>query len=175
MLIFQVLQEAVVGLPELLHHVEQLLDFEHDVHIPVFVSRQRLGDVLELVLELVAALQRLVELVASVQVLDTVGGPDGIGRPDVLSDGAGEIVHAVAVPLDKPAGVVVLQAADGLGDVLLVLRVLDVRGLLLDGCLQLLLAVGEAAEQLHGDHPTDCESLVVRFQIRMGPFTFRDV
>ena len=79
MLIFQVLQEAVVGLPELLHHVEQLLDFEHDVHIPVFVSRQRLGDVLELVLELVAALQRLVQLAASVLILEVVGRPLGRG------------------------------------------------------------------------------------------------
>lgn len=59
-LVFQMLQETVVRLPQCLDHVEQGLDFQHDVHILVLICRQRLGDVLELVLELVAALQRLV-------------------------------------------------------------------------------------------------------------------
>ena len=59
-LVFQMLQETVVRLPQCLDHVEQGLDFQHDVHILVLVCWQRLGDVLELVLELVAALQCLV-------------------------------------------------------------------------------------------------------------------
>lgn len=54
------LQEAVVRLPQSLDHVEQGLDFQNNVHVLVLVCGQRLGDVLELVLELVAALQRLV-------------------------------------------------------------------------------------------------------------------
>lgn len=93
----------------------------------------------------------------------------------MLGDVAAEIVHTVAVSLDKPAGVVVLQAADGRSDFLPVLRILDVCGLFSDSCLQLLLAIGEAAEELDRDHPPDLERLMVRFQIRMGPFTFRDV
>ena len=66
----------------------------------------------------------------------------------MLRDVAAEVVHPVAVALDKPAGEVFLQVADGLGGLRPMLRVLDVLRLLPDGFLQLFLAVGEAGQEL---------------------------
>ena len=74
-----------------------------------------------------------------------VGGPDGVGTSEVLRDVAAEVVHSVAVAFDKPAGEVFLQAPDGLRHLCLALWVLDVLGLLLDGCLQLFLAIARGS------------------------------
>lgn len=104
-----------------------------------------------------------------------VGRPDGIGASEMLRGVAAEVVHPVAVALDKPAGEVFLQVADGLGGLRPMLRVLDVLRLLPDGFLQLFLAVGEAGQELHRDLPADLQRLVVRFQVGICSFTFGDV
>ena len=143
--------ETVVRLPEALDRVEQVLDLQHDAGVLVFVCRKDFRDILELVLEHIAALHRLVPLQPPLLIFRPVIRPDGIGCPHVDADVLAEREHPGPLLLDKPEVEVFLLLADLCRQFLALFFIDHIGSHGLDVLVKALLTVAKGRHQLGGD------------------------